>query len=480
MFIHIDIVKEMKARLRELTEDVDNEDDWLEDIPGDFARLNNLVEEDLTKPTAALSSLMYQSVSIRDSRHSLRLGTSMWRLSWITFIFLPLTFIVGFFGMNVGTFKNYPDIKWYFVAAVPFMLCVLIAWYVMKTFLARQRQTPYQRGIWEAYFKDLSVTNPMLWSRAGPRDYMLPKGRLNRFKWQLIKWWTAPEKTLHAANVNAEGAIPDDLGSWSRLKKLLIKRWTAQIRESLFNDQASSLEEGDGDDIGLIAEGLGEVTEMAALPGVPQVVENMPGGLLEVPLDPRVKIERRLPNPSPRRSASQQRPTSQGSSSDERNSGILVEEEDPKWLNERGREGKGWRWKAEWGRRSDEWRRRSGEWSRERDASKRRSGQSDTRGSSPSSPLAQTLTQSVQGQGLGEEQARGGRRTKSESASARPRQSQIRELVGEGEGEEEAVVGEGVEREKDKENVKGPDVPEIDKSPGTNDDAQGQGGSASR
>lgn len=23
----------------------------------------------------------------------------MWRLSWITFIFLPLTFVVGFFGM---------------------------------------------------------------------------------------------------------------------------------------------------------------------------------------------------------------------------------------------------------------------------------------------------------------------------------------------------------------------------------------------
>lgn len=55
---------------------------------------------------------MYKSVEIRDSRYSLQLGRSMWRLSWITFIFLPGTFLVGFFGMNVDTFKDDPSIKW--------------------------------------------------------------------------------------------------------------------------------------------------------------------------------------------------------------------------------------------------------------------------------------------------------------------------------------------------------------------------------
>lgn len=49
----------------------------------------------------SLNDLVYKSVEIRDSRHSLQLNTSMWRLSWITFIFLPLTFIGTFFGMNV-------------------------------------------------------------------------------------------------------------------------------------------------------------------------------------------------------------------------------------------------------------------------------------------------------------------------------------------------------------------------------------------
>jgi hypothetical protein len=433
MFIHIDIVKDMRARLRELVEDVDTEDNWLEDIPGDFARLSNLVEEDLTKPTAALSSLMYQSVSIRDSRHSLQLGTSMWRLSWITFIFLPLTFIVGFFGMNVSTFENYPDIKWYFVAAVPFMLCVLLAWFIMKTFLARQRQTPYQRGIWEHFFYDMAVSTPQLWSRAGPRDYVLPKGRLPRLKWRLIKWWTAPEKTLHAANVNAEGAVPDDLGSWSRLKKLLIKRWTAQIKASL--SSPSSLEDGEADasDTGLIAEGLGEATELAALPGVPQVAETMPGGLLEIPIDPRVKIERRLPSPSPRRSGTQGRPESR-SSSGGRNSGILVEEEDSKWLSERGREGKGWGWKSDW----TEWRRRR---SGSRDGRSEGEQERKREGVRTASPLGQAQVTSQDARRLVE-------------AEVRDESQLVQEHVRE---KSEEVGG---EKEQGKENVRGSDVPE--------------------
>jgi Mg2+ and Co2+ transporter CorA len=62
---------------------------------------------------------MYKSVSIRDSRQSLELNASLWRLSWITFIFLPLTFLVGFFGMNVNIFENYPSVKYYFITAVP-------------------------------------------------------------------------------------------------------------------------------------------------------------------------------------------------------------------------------------------------------------------------------------------------------------------------------------------------------------------------
>ena len=75
------------------------DDNWLESSSADMERISALIQEDLVKPTATLADLMYKSVGIRDSRHGLQLNTSMWRLSWITFIFLPLTFMVGFFGM---------------------------------------------------------------------------------------------------------------------------------------------------------------------------------------------------------------------------------------------------------------------------------------------------------------------------------------------------------------------------------------------
>jgi Mg2+ and Co2+ transporter CorA len=98
--------------MRELT--VDNRE-FFKEVPVQLNNIQSLVDEELIKPTTSLTDLMYKSVEIRDSRHELRLGTSMWRLSWITFIFLPLTFMVGFFGMNTSVFQpdpGYPSIKW--------------------------------------------------------------------------------------------------------------------------------------------------------------------------------------------------------------------------------------------------------------------------------------------------------------------------------------------------------------------------------
>ena len=61
----------------------------------------------------------YKSVQIRDSRQSLDLSASLWRLSWITFVFLPLNSVASVFGMNVGIFRGSPSLSWYFVVAVP-------------------------------------------------------------------------------------------------------------------------------------------------------------------------------------------------------------------------------------------------------------------------------------------------------------------------------------------------------------------------
>ena len=93
MFTHMDVIRELQANLRELVEESSMNETWLEDAPGDFERLSNRIQEDLVKPTANLNDLMYKSVDIRDSRHSLQLSMSMWRLSWISFLCLPLTVV---------------------------------------------------------------------------------------------------------------------------------------------------------------------------------------------------------------------------------------------------------------------------------------------------------------------------------------------------------------------------------------------------
>jgi Mg2+ and Co2+ transporter CorA len=78
---------------------------------------------------------MYKSVAIRDARQSLEFNASLWRLSWVTFVFLPLTFLSGFFGMNVRLFSPpFPSISWYFVAAVPLLILVFGFWFGFRSY----------------------------------------------------------------------------------------------------------------------------------------------------------------------------------------------------------------------------------------------------------------------------------------------------------------------------------------------------------
>ena len=109
---HRDMVDDMRKYLHELASgDPKEGEEWLGNTPSELERLTNQCERDIINPTKELADLMYKSVGIRDARLSLQLGLSMWRLSWITFIFLPLTFMCGFFGMNVDTFEENPSIK---------------------------------------------------------------------------------------------------------------------------------------------------------------------------------------------------------------------------------------------------------------------------------------------------------------------------------------------------------------------------------
>ncbi|CAN9200558.1 unnamed protein product [Alternaria alternata] len=65
--------------------------------------------------SSALIQLEFNLTSIRESQKSNSLSISMKRLSWITFVFLPLTFVSGLFGMNVNVLADNPPWWWYLV-----------------------------------------------------------------------------------------------------------------------------------------------------------------------------------------------------------------------------------------------------------------------------------------------------------------------------------------------------------------------------
>ncbi|CUS11241.1 unnamed protein product [Tuber aestivum] len=259
MFYHIDIVNDMRKYLVEIDGDLTDEGLWLKESPEDFDRLSNLIQEDLVKRTNNLSELMYKSVGIRDSRESLQLGTSMWRLSWITFVFLPLTFIVGFFGMNVDTFAESPSVKWYFIVAVPFMVAVVISWYLLKHWLTRHRQSPHRRGVYEALYADLHNRRPELWSRAGPRNYVQPKGRASKIKWWLMLHWMSPKRLLPPRPPAGQALDDEPIGAYNRLKRYLVRKWTPEIE--VINGSAHEPEAG----LALVDNGLVGYGRMADL-----------------------------------------------------------------------------------------------------------------------------------------------------------------------------------------------------------------------
>ncbi|KXT17840.1 hypothetical protein AC579_5356 [Pseudocercospora musae] len=256
MWIHQDLVKEMQAHMRELAEVGDDDDDavdvdWIASTPAEYKRLAHMVSEDLVQPTNNLSDLMYKSVGIRDSRQSLQLGLSMWRLSWITFIFLPLTFIVGFFGMNVDTFggndSGLPSIGWYFVGAVVLMVLVLALWYGVKHSLQRSRQTPYQRGLYERLFHSLEEDYPDLWTGTGAVEDYQPESLIDRFKWRLLRRWFSPDRTIDKRlySTLAPEDAAGELGVWAGFKRWMLRRWLGQLELSRQPDEIA-LEEGIG------------------------------------------------------------------------------------------------------------------------------------------------------------------------------------------------------------------------------------------
>ncbi|KAK8880066.1 metal ion transmembrane transporter [Apiospora arundinis] len=153
--LHIHMVDYLEARalrfLQGCWEDRTNGKDSMGEVkvfggvPKSIVAGQTELMQGLVNPTMNMLDMIYKRVAIRDARQSLMLNESLWRLSWITFIFLPLTFITGIFGMNVDTFSDNPSIKWWFIVAVPLMVLVLLGWFAFRHFYVVVNQAAIKR-----------------------------------------------------------------------------------------------------------------------------------------------------------------------------------------------------------------------------------------------------------------------------------------------------------------------------------------------
>ncbi|KAK7954691.1 hypothetical protein PG988_015385 [Apiospora saccharicola] len=88
------------------------------------------------------ADLEFAWVSIREAHLSTSLATSIKRLSWITFVFLPITFtaveifthlrVQSVFGMNVNLFKDNPEWWWFVIVSGVVLGLTILGWLCFK------------------------------------------------------------------------------------------------------------------------------------------------------------------------------------------------------------------------------------------------------------------------------------------------------------------------------------------------------------
>ncbi|KDN68536.1 hypothetical protein CSUB01_10418 [Colletotrichum sublineola] len=89
-----------------------------------------------------LIQLEFNLTSIAEAQMARSVSMSTKRLSWITFVFLPLMFVASVFGMNVDQLESNPLWWWPVVLAVATALLIFIAWGIVKYRRAMKRKFP--------------------------------------------------------------------------------------------------------------------------------------------------------------------------------------------------------------------------------------------------------------------------------------------------------------------------------------------------
>ncbi|KAF9876317.1 ankyrin repeat-containing protein [Colletotrichum karsti] len=99
-------------------------DAFAEDV-GDYIGQLDEISRDLIQ-------MEFNLVSINEARQSVKMAASLKRLSWITFIFLPLTFVATSFGMNIDILAEEPPWYYYLPFAGATILLTSAVWLIFK------------------------------------------------------------------------------------------------------------------------------------------------------------------------------------------------------------------------------------------------------------------------------------------------------------------------------------------------------------
>ncbi|QKD63079.2 uncharacterized protein FOBCDRAFT_234770 [Fusarium oxysporum Fo47] len=74
----------------------------------------------------------FTRMSMAEARRSTALATSMRRLTWMTFIFLPVMLASSLFGMNVDVLKDNPDWRWFIPTAGATITLTICGWLIFE------------------------------------------------------------------------------------------------------------------------------------------------------------------------------------------------------------------------------------------------------------------------------------------------------------------------------------------------------------
>jgi hypothetical protein len=95
-----------------------------EDVTQDFERVRVILEE-LQGRVDRLTSYVLAAISMEDSRRGLNENRNLARLTWLASIFIPMSFVTGFFSMQPDISSLKITYGWYFAAAVPLTVLTL-------------------------------------------------------------------------------------------------------------------------------------------------------------------------------------------------------------------------------------------------------------------------------------------------------------------------------------------------------------------